>query len=118
MTCIRWDSTLVYYELAKIHRSYPTEGCDGWKRETISVWLRCTPTAWKDVVGALQQMGENTLAEKIEQKYITASNLHQPVTISISLFTLCAHVQKDVKQLVFSIYQSVSHQNHSNICFT
>ena len=77
--------------------------------------VAATPnSSWKDVVGALQQMGENTLAERIEQKYITASNLHQPVTISISLFTLCAHVQSDVKQLVFSICQSVIHQNHSN----
>ena len=65
------------YELAKIQRSHPTEGCDGWKRETISLWLRRTPnSSWKDVVGALQQMGENTLAERIEQKYITASKLH------------------------------------------
>ena len=59
------------YELDNIERCYPTEGCDGWKRETFSLWLRRTPSAsWGDVVGALRQMGENTTAEKIELKYI------------------------------------------------
>ena len=59
------------YELDKIERSHPTEGCDGWKRETFSLWLRRTPSAsWRDVVGALRRMGENTVAERIEQKYI------------------------------------------------
>ena len=59
------------YELAKIQTSYPAEGCDGWKRETFSLWLKHTPNAsWRDVVGALRRMGENTEAKKIEQKYI------------------------------------------------
>ena len=59
------------YELDQIHRSRPAEGCDGWKRETFSLWLRHTPSAsWRDVVGALQQMGEKIVAEMIEQKYI------------------------------------------------
>ena len=59
------------YELDRIERSYPTEGYDGWKRETFSLWLRCTPSAsWRDVVAALRQMGENTNAERIELKYI------------------------------------------------
>ena len=59
------------YKLDQIERSHSAEGCDGWKRETFSLWLRCTPSAsWGDVVGALQQMGEETVAERIEQKYI------------------------------------------------
>ena len=37
-------------------------------------------TLCKDVVGALQQMGENTVAERIEQKYIgAASKFHTVV---------------------------------------
>ena len=59
------------YELDKIETTCPTEGYDGWKQETFSLWLRHTPNAsWGDVVGALRQMGENTTAERIELKYI------------------------------------------------
>ena len=59
------------YELDQIETSHPTGGCGRWKQETFSLWLRCTPNAsWGDVVGALRQMGENTLAERIELKYI------------------------------------------------
>ena len=58
------------YELDQIERSHPTEGCDGWKRETFSLWLKRTPNAsWRDVVGALRRMRENTEAERIELKY-------------------------------------------------
>ena len=63
------------YELDKIERSHPGEGCDGWKRETFSLWLQCKPSAsWRDVVRALQQMGENSVAEWIKQKYIGAAS--------------------------------------------
>ena len=59
------------YELDQIERSYPTEGYDGWKRETFSLWLQHTPSAsWGDLVGALRQMGEKNIAERIELKYI------------------------------------------------
>ena len=59
------------YELDQIERTYPTEGCDGWKRETFSLWLQHTPSAsWGDVVGALRRMGENTITERIELMYI------------------------------------------------
>ena len=58
------------YELDQIERSYPTEGCDRWKQETFSLWLKHTPSAlWIDVVGALRRMGENTVAKRIELKY-------------------------------------------------
>ena len=41
------------------------------KAEMLDLWLRRTPNAvWKDVVDALQQMGENRVAENIRQKYI------------------------------------------------
>jgi len=59
------------YKLDEIQRSYPTEGCSRWKVEALSFWLRSTPnSSWRSVVRALQQMGENTLAEGIQQKYI------------------------------------------------
>ena len=59
------------HKLDQIECSRPAEGCDVWKRETFSLWLRCTPSAsWRDVVGALRRMGEKTIAEKIELKYI------------------------------------------------
>ena len=65
------------YKLDQIERSRSAEGCDGWKRETFSLWLRRKSSAsWQDVVGALQQMGENTVAERIELKYNVTSKLH------------------------------------------
>ena len=58
------------YELDQIERSHPTEGCGRWKQETFSLWLRRKSSAsWRDVVQALQQMGENTEAKRIELKY-------------------------------------------------
>jgi len=43
--------------------------------ETLSLWLRYTSSAsWKDVVIALQRMGENALAERIRDKYIEGAS--------------------------------------------
>ena len=87
------------YELDQIHRSHPAEGCDGWKRETFSLWLRRTPSAsWRDVVGALQQMGEKIVAETIEQKYIQKgppSKLHV-VLEKINFTWVSAHLSSTV----------------------
>ena len=59
------------YELDQIRSSNPNEGCSRWRQETISLWLRQTPSAsWENVVKALQEMSENTLAERIRWKYI------------------------------------------------
>ena len=59
------------YELNEIERSHPTEGCGRWRQETISLWLRRTPSAsWETVVKALQKTRENTLAVRIHRKYI------------------------------------------------
>jgi len=59
------------YKLDEIQMSYPTEGCSRWKVKALSLWLRCTPnSSWRNVVRALQQMGENALAERMQQKYI------------------------------------------------
>ena len=61
------------FELTKIQANHPNEGCDGWKRETFSLWLQKTPSAsWSDVVEALRQMGENSVVERIN-KYIVES---------------------------------------------
>ena len=57
------------YELKQIERDY--QGNERRKQEMLDLWLRRIPnTGWKDVVSALQQMEENTVAEKIHQKYI------------------------------------------------
>lgn len=56
-------------ELRRIERDY--QGNDRRRVEMLDLWLRCTPNAtWEDVVRALQQMGENTVAENIREKYI------------------------------------------------
>ena len=57
------------YDLNNIEKDYQ----DSKRRmlEMVDRWLRSTPTAsWEDVVNALQQMGENRVAENIRQKYI------------------------------------------------
>ena len=65
------------YELEQIEKNRSAEGCDGWKRETFSLWLKHTPNAsWRDVVGALRRMGENTEAERLEQEYIIGVPAH------------------------------------------
>ena len=59
------------HELGKIEQNYTNQGCDRRMLVMLALWLRSTPTAtWKDVVSALQQMGENRVAENIRQKYI------------------------------------------------
>ena len=59
------------YELDQIESSHPTGGCSRWMQETFSLWLRKTPSAsWENVVRALRQMREDTLAVRIHWKYI------------------------------------------------
>ena len=56
------------HELDKIERDYRLN--DRQRLEMLHLWLRHTPYAtWEDVVSALQQMGENMVAERIRQKY-------------------------------------------------
>ena len=56
-------------ELRKVEDEY--QRSDRRKSETLDTWLQQTPSAsWSDVVSALQQMGENTVAESVRQKYI------------------------------------------------
>ena len=59
------------YELDQIESSNPNEGCGRWRQEAISLWLQRTPSAsWKNVVNALQEMRQYTLAERIHREYI------------------------------------------------
>ena len=56
-------------DLTEIERSYKMNHRQ--RAAMLDLWLRRTPNAvWKDVVDALQQMGENRVAENIRQKYI------------------------------------------------
>ena len=81
-TVIEWLSLglnlgLQQHELAKIERDY--QGNDRRRLQMLNLWLQRTPNAtWEDVVDALQQMGENTVAENIREKYIRGrSKLHK-----------------------------------------
>jgi len=56
-------------KLKRIEKDF--QGSDRQMTETLDTWLQQTPSAsWSDVVSALQQMGENTVAESVHQKYI------------------------------------------------
>ena len=60
------------HDLSNIQQDYASQGNDQQKLEMLDLWLRRTPSAtWGNVESALQQMGENTLAESICQKYNT-----------------------------------------------
>ena len=66
------------HQLHEIHSKYfQVEGLGACRRESLVLWLRRTPSAsWRDVVRVLQRMGENTVAGRIERKYIVASKYH------------------------------------------
>ena len=56
------------HELKKIQQDY--QGNDQQKLVMLDLWLRHTPNGtWEDVVSALQQMGENRVAENIQLKH-------------------------------------------------
>ena len=56
------------HELKKIEQDH--HGNDRQRVEMLDLWLRRAPNAtWDDVVTALQQMGENTVAENIRHKH-------------------------------------------------
>ena len=59
------------HELSKIQQNYAHQGNDQQRVEMLYLWLQRTPNAtWEDVVRALEQMGENRVAENIHEKYI------------------------------------------------
>ena len=60
---------LQMHKLEKIERDY-RGSCDEQMLHMLDLWLRRAPTAsWENVANALQQMGENKVAENIRQKY-------------------------------------------------
>ena len=59
------------HDLSKIQQDHAHHGNDRQMMEMLALWLRRTPNAtWGDVVNALQQMGENRVAENIRQKHL------------------------------------------------
>ena len=72
-TVINWHQLglnlgLPKHELDKIERDY--QGNDRQRLEMLDKWLQRTSNAtWRDVVNPLKQMGENSVAESIRQKY-------------------------------------------------
>jgi len=73
------------HDLRKIQQSHPSANCERWKVEVIDLWLRNSlGSSWKDVVDAVNQMGEHAVARKIQLKYIRVSqgmNLYKPVAV-------------------------------------
>ena len=61
-----------HHQLQEIRSNYlQVEGVGGCRRQSLILWLQSTPKAsWRDVVGALRQMKEDTEAERIELQYI------------------------------------------------
>ena len=86
-----------YHLLKEVRSNYSVEGLGACKRKTLVLWLRHTPSAsWGDVVGALQQMGENSVAERIQLKYIGgplhASKLYYCMQINSFIPMCCAYI--------------------------
>ena len=60
---------LQVHELKVIERDF--QGNERRKEEMLDLWLRRNPDAgWRDVVSALQRMGENRVAERMRQNYV------------------------------------------------
>ena len=69
-----------HHLLKEIRSNYAIEGLGACRREMLVLWLQCAPNAsWRDLTGALRQMGVNAVAKRIEQKYILASKFHSTV---------------------------------------
>ena len=57
------------HELSRIEQDY--RGSERQKLQMLNLWLqRSHAPSWREVVYALQQMGEMRVAERIQQKYI------------------------------------------------
>ena len=58
------------HELEKIRQDHAHHGTDRQRTEMLTLWWQRTPNAtWDDVVTALQEMGENRVAENIRHKH-------------------------------------------------
>ena len=61
------------HKLMQIERDH--QGSERQMLQMLHIWLQCTPNAvWRDVVSALQKMGENRVAESICQKYMRGAS--------------------------------------------
>ena len=76
---VKWHSLgvklgLEDHELSSIDQDFRGDGNERCKHEMLSRWLRSAklPT-WKAIVDALQQMGEQAVASKIQAKYCSSS---------------------------------------------
>lgn len=59
------------HDLSKIQQDCAHQGNDQQRLEMLNKWLQRTPHAtWEDVVSALAQIGEDRVAENIQQKFI------------------------------------------------
>ena len=81
--------------------------------ETLILWLRYAPTAsWKDVVIALKEMEENTVAERIRSKYIRGASRWYSKSISVQTMCLAlspgnSHVHLQVCSNRYIVWPSV-----------
>lgn len=70
----KWCKLGVYLDL-EMHKLMQIEldhqGSERQMLQMLHLWLQCTPNAaWRDVVSALQKMGENKVAESIRENYM------------------------------------------------
>ena len=71
---VNWQILMVYmgvekYKVTKVEVNNPT-GVDDQKLEAFDMWLKQNPSAcWKNVIDALFEMQENTLARALTRKY-------------------------------------------------
>ena len=57
-------------QLRKIESTYRTDGVDRMKAEMLLMWQKCYPAAsWKELIIALKDMNENSVANQIEDQY-------------------------------------------------
>jgi len=74
------------HKLDEIQRNHPHDGVSRWRDEVLSLWLQLIPNAsWRNVIRALQQMGERALAEKIRHKHFTGV----PSRLFFTIFSVC-----------------------------
>ena len=71
------------YELERIEQDY--QGNERRMLQMLDLWLQRPPTTpWGDLASALQQMGQNTVADGIRQKYIRGrSKLNKVLELAI-----------------------------------
>ena len=58
------------YELEEIQLNFSAEGVKRCRIEVIDKYIKSGQASWKKVVSALREMGEHTLANRLEGKYI------------------------------------------------